>query len=410
MRKVLFLLFALAVLTFSPRSSAQVAPWQGVGSVQFFSNTGVPLTSGVLYVYQAGTTTQVASYTDYTGTIQNPNPVPFSSGARATIWLTIGSYYKLVLCAQNDGAFCSPGDVLYSVDQVPGGTSGSSGGGGTFTGIFVSGSATPATAGTLRLASSDIVCWRNAAGTTNLCFRKNANDLLTWDGSSFGFSEITSIAAQCAVGIDLQWADNAAHRWMMCNNGGGPVQFVASGVDINTSDQVVQQHFGSTALPNCGTVPAAGQVLFVNVTCIGGETSPITPVVDVDLTAQAANIAATTILTTTASGFYRLNTWEVLTQAATTSSTVPTVQVVFTDADSSTRWTLSTCEGFSVNAVGLSFCTDIRSTSQSTGTTPSPVTFYAKTGTTIQYQTIGYASTGATPMQYALHVRLEGPF
>src|SRR5215472_2604793 len=101
-----------------------VSPFQGLGVAQWFDNNGKPLTAGVLYSYQAGTTTQLGTYTDSTGTVLNPNPLPFTSGARVNIWLLSGSYYKFVLCSQNDGAFCAPGDVLFSVDQVPGNPAG----------------------------------------------------------------------------------------------------------------------------------------------------------------------------------------------------------------------------------------------------------------------------------------------
>src|SRR6202043_2858623 len=80
-----------------------VCPFQGLGNAQFFDNNGKPLTSGVLYSYQAGTTIQQATYTDSTGTIQNPNPITFTTGARVGIWLTSAQFYKLVLCLQNDG-------------------------------------------------------------------------------------------------------------------------------------------------------------------------------------------------------------------------------------------------------------------------------------------------------------------
>lgn len=268
-----FLFFALVCGSAGAQS---VAPIQGLGQIQFFSNTGAPLTNGVLYSYVAGTTTQQATYTDATGLTQNPNPITFSIGARASVWLTIGSFYKFVLCSQNDGPACAPGDTIYSVDQVPGGSSGSSGGSSPFTGIFISQTASPASSGILRLASGDSICWRNQAGTTNLCIRKNANDLLQWDGSSLGFAETTSICGQAATGVDLLWADNAAHRWLMSNNGGGCNNVVASGVDINTSDQVTQLHFGATAAPICGTAPTSGQFIQWNGTQLCGTTGPET--------------------------------------------------------------------------------------------------------------------------------------
>src|ERR1700734_273285 len=103
-------LFAAALLTCASSAHAQVSPFMALGNAQFVDNNGNLLTSGVLYSYQAGTTTQQATYTDYTGLAQNPNPIPFGSGARASIWLTSTASYKFVLCIQNDGSSCAPSD------------------------------------------------------------------------------------------------------------------------------------------------------------------------------------------------------------------------------------------------------------------------------------------------------------
>ena len=258
------LFFALVLLLCANFADAQVSPFGGLGNAQFFDNNGELLTAGVLYSYQAGSTTQQATYTDSTGTIQNPNPIPFSSGARVSIWLSSGALYKFVLCLQNDGAFCAPSDVLFSVDQVPGAASGGSSGGGSspFTGTFISGSANPASSGILRLSSGDTVCWRNVAGSANLCFRKDTNDLLSWDGGSLKFPEVG--APGCVPGFDQIWADNSAHRWKFCNNGSTSGQIVSSGVDINTSDQVVNVHFGAAIVPLCNTAPVANELLQYN--------------------------------------------------------------------------------------------------------------------------------------------------
>ena len=42
--------------------------------------------------------------------------------------------------------------------------------------------------------------------------------------------------------------------------------------------------------------------------------------------------------------------------------------------------------------------------------TPPVGVISVKASTNIQYATSGYVSTGVTPMQYAIHIRLEGPF
>lgn len=66
---------------------------------QFFDNNGVPLNGGLLYTYQAGTTTPLTTYTDATGVTPNANPIVLDSTGRITggMWLASGVSYKLVL-------------------------------------------------------------------------------------------------------------------------------------------------------------------------------------------------------------------------------------------------------------------------------------------------------------------------
>lgn len=262
--------FAAALLICASIAHGQISPFQGLGNAQFFDNNGKPLTAGVLYSFQAGTSTQQATFTDATGTVLNPNPIPFGSGARVGIWLNSGAFYKFVLCLQNDGAFCAPGDVLFSVDQVPGSGGGSSTGS-PFIGTFISGSASPASTGILRLATGDSICWRNTANSANLCISKDSNDLLTWAGGSVKLPEVTQPTG--VANFDILWGDNGAHRLKMLNNAGTAAQVVASGQDINTSDFVTQLHFGSTATPISSTPPTTNQFLQWSGTNIAGGTA-----------------------------------------------------------------------------------------------------------------------------------------
>lgn len=62
---------------------------------QFFDNNGNPLSGGLIYSYQAGTTTPQATYTDASGLTPATNPVVCNSAGRADIW---GSgVYKFVI-------------------------------------------------------------------------------------------------------------------------------------------------------------------------------------------------------------------------------------------------------------------------------------------------------------------------
>lgn len=67
-----------------------------VPKLQFFTAAGVPLVGGKLYSYAAGTSSPLATYTDYTGTVNNTNPVILDSRGEADVWLANNSYkFKL---------------------------------------------------------------------------------------------------------------------------------------------------------------------------------------------------------------------------------------------------------------------------------------------------------------------------
>lgn len=86
---------------------------------QFFDNNGIPLNGGLLYAYQAGSSTPLATYTDINGTIANANPIVLdSSGRSATeIWLTYGYFYKFVL-KDSTGVTIGTYDNIYGIVGV----------------------------------------------------------------------------------------------------------------------------------------------------------------------------------------------------------------------------------------------------------------------------------------------------
>jgi hypothetical protein len=114
-----------------------------------------------------------------------------------------------------------------------------------------------------------------------------------------------------------------------------------------------------------------------------------------DATAQAANIGTTTLYAVPAgeAGLYRASCYVVLTQAATTSSTMPSCSIGWTDANA------NVAEINSVTSTGTN------NTAGQYGT--GSVIVNAAAGTNITYSTNGYATSGATAMQYAIHIKLE---
>lgn len=115
----------------------------------------------------------------------------------------------------------------------------------------------------------------------------------------------------------------------------------------------------------------------------------------INLTAQAANIGTTTLYAVPSAGFYRVSIYITVTQAATTSSTMPSTTIVYTDGNSGTNSHSTTTTATNTgNSVTTSFA-------------QTTYVLYAKSSTNITYATGSYASSGGTPMQYALRIRVE---
>ena len=81
---------------------------------QFFDNTGLPLAGGLLYTYQAGSSTPFNTYTTISGNVLNSNPIVLGTDGRPPneIWLTYGYFYKFVL-TDSTGTVIGTWDNLY---------------------------------------------------------------------------------------------------------------------------------------------------------------------------------------------------------------------------------------------------------------------------------------------------------
>jgi hypothetical protein len=86
---------------------------------QFLTTTGLPLNGGLLYTYQAGSSTPLATYSDNAGLVPNANPIVLGvDGRPATeIWLTYGYSYKFVLCDSSNSVIQTY-DNLYGILQT----------------------------------------------------------------------------------------------------------------------------------------------------------------------------------------------------------------------------------------------------------------------------------------------------
>jgi hypothetical protein len=86
---------------------------------QFLTTTGLPLNGGLLYTYQAGSSTPLATYSDNAGLVPNANPIVLGTDGRPAteIWLTYGYSYKFVLCDSLNNVIQTY-DNLYGILQT----------------------------------------------------------------------------------------------------------------------------------------------------------------------------------------------------------------------------------------------------------------------------------------------------
>jgi len=85
---------------------------------QFFDNNGVPLNGGLIYQYQAGSSTLLTTYTTNNGTVANPNPIVLDSSGRPPneIWMQTGYSYKFII-QTSTGTTLQTLDNLYPILQ-----------------------------------------------------------------------------------------------------------------------------------------------------------------------------------------------------------------------------------------------------------------------------------------------------
>ena len=78
---------------------------------QIFGTDGEPLVGGKIYTYAAGTSTPIATYTDYSAATANTNPIILDSLGQANIWLLSTVSYKFIVRTATDV-------LLYTVDNI----------------------------------------------------------------------------------------------------------------------------------------------------------------------------------------------------------------------------------------------------------------------------------------------------
>jgi hypothetical protein len=125
----------------------------------------------------------------------------------------------------------------------------------------------------------------------------------------------------------------------------------------------------------------------------------------IDTAGLTANVGASTlfVVPSTGEGLYRISAYVVETVAGSVTSNLPNVQIIYTDKDSNVSITIDATPVLGVAGIGQTGALN----ANTVGTASSGViVIYVKASTTIQYQTVNYASNLAG-MTYALHIRLE---
>lgn len=243
------------------------------------------------------------------------------------------------------------------------------------------------------------------------------NAILTVDGDST-FSYPTPGTTRGAINIvpTVGTNDNSCAITFGAGGGGTPNDVATAGIYVQTSNSYgsrmylcTTNSFG-TGAKQALQIDSLQNILLTNkitnynsiATVAGGIPSEVATI---DSTGLTANVAASTLYAVPASGIgmYRVSCYVVETIAGSISSTLPNVQIVFTDNDSNTSITIDSTPILGIAGIGQTGAL----TANTVGTASSGViVIYVKASTTIQYQTVNYASTVAG-MTYALRIKLE---
>jgi hypothetical protein len=165
-------------------------------------------------------------------------------------------------------------------------------------------------------------------------------------------------------------------------NDGSTINLVPNGLTCTTSGT-------SQSFPGCNLT---GNIGF---TAQGGGSGWTLATYDVQggaATGLTGNLSSTALYTPVLGSISRISCYVVETRAATSSSTLPSCSVGYTDLDTSVSESLAATQ---------------TSTANSVGTVEQGSVVIVNTTGGLTYSTSGYASSGATSMQYTVRVRTE---
>lgn len=433
------ILFCTGAAAMAQAPNVQVAP---VAHQIFLSTSGAPLVSGCVTTSVSGSNTPLTTYTDSTALTQNSNPIILGSDGGADIWMTNTAYRFTVVAYDGiPGNKCAAGVQQYVRDGInpwniinlsnnyvlTGNTGDPSGQAGeltyrsdipclrffttfwdcavrlTDTQTLTNKTLTSPTINTPTIATPNLtgitsvngVQALNTSGTTLQVGGNAASSVTLFAGNDTISPGNVSVTAGTASGAGTGGAVNVTagnggnlHGGFVVITGGNGTANNANGGNVTLAPGTAN---GSGT---AGTIGLLGVVSNYNNVATVGNGVP-SEYGKGDATGQTANVGVTNLYTvpSTGAGMYRVSCYVIVTTAATTSSTLPSCNLIWTDNDNSNNQSANVTATQTGNTV----------TTYGQGMTVINV----KASTSVTWSTAGYATSGATSMAYAVHIKIE---
>jgi hypothetical protein len=259
------------------------------------------------------------------------------------------------------------------------------------------------------------VLYGNGTSPVQVTAAGGANSVLTANSGAPVFSSTPTVTSITTTGGTTTLAGTISITGTASYTTANPTFFSQTGsgaVVLATSPTLVTPNLGVASASSVSTT--AGVSVGTTITSYNGiatVSNGIAPTIaKVDAVTQSAAISGAALYTVPASGAgqYEISWSAVVTQAATTSSTLGGLntgfQVTYTDNDTSASSTtpLAAAPAAATNTAYSQTNANNTVGTQASGT----VVVNAKASSSITYS-FGYASSGGTVMQYAIHVKVR---
>ena len=230
-----------------------LSPFAGAGA-QFFTDSGTVLSGGMVYTYQAGTSTPVTTYTSSSGSSINSNPIILDSAGRtpAEIWVTSGAAYKFIVKTSTDV-------LIGTYDNIPAGPT-----------------------------TSNTIAWSAITGTPTTVAGYGITDALSTSVAAATYAPIASPAFTGTATATDSAATPYTIGWLDC-----PQTSKTTNYTLVLADRGKSVYMNGTSLTL--TIPANASVAFpigTTIVLINGNSSALTVGITAD-TLTLANSATT---------------------------------------------------------------------------------------------------------------------